>query len=125
MRLRILDGQRADTLGFLCEMIVPGSARIGPVIYIDAVLAAMPADARSGALRAIDALSDASTVDALARHERTPEFALVRALAIEAYYSDFVAPGREGPGAWTEIDFQPPRAVDLERDWSYLGIQQP
>lgn len=124
MTLRVLDGQRADTLATLCELIVPGSARIGPVVYIDAVLAAMPGEVRAHALHAIEALSGASTADALARHERTPEFAFVRALAIEAYYSDFVAPGREGPGAWAEIDFQPPRAVDLERDWSYLGIQQ-
>lgn len=120
----VLDEQRANSLERLCELIVPGSARIGPVAYIDAVLAAMPAAARAGALRAIDALSGASTADALARHERSPEFALVRALAIEAYYSDFVAPGRPGPGAWAEIDFQPPRAADLERDWSYLGIRQ-
>ena len=39
-----------------------------------------------------------------------PAFALVRALAIEAYYSDFVAPGREAPGAWAEIDFNSPLA---------------
>ncbi len=125
MGLRILDQRRAATLGALCELIVPGSARIGPQVYIDAVLAAMPAEARAGALGAIDALADAGTADALARHERTPEFALVRALAIEAYYSDFVAAGREGPGAWGEIDFQPPRPIDLEHDWSYLGIEQP
>ncbi len=125
MTLRVLDTQRAGTLEVLCELIVPGSARIGPAIYIDAVLAAMPAAARADALRAIDALSAAATPEALARHERTPGFALVRALAIEAYYSDFVAPGRHGPGAWAVIGFQPPRAVDLGRDWSWLGIGQP
>ncbi|MCD6672970.1 MAG: hypothetical protein LT106_08940 [Burkholderiaceae bacterium] len=83
----------------------------------------MPAGAREDALRAIDALSGARSADALAPRARTPEFAVVRALAIEAFYSDFVAPGSKGPGAWTEIDFEPPRAVDLERDWSYLGIR--
>ena len=124
MAALILDAQRTNSLELLCELIVPGSTRIGPVAYIDAVLAAMPAAAREGALRAIDALSGAPTADALARHQHSPEFALVRALAIEAYYSDFVAPGRQGPGAWAEIDFQPPRAADLERDWSYLGIPQ-
>jgi len=123
MALRILDGQRARALESLCEWIVPGSARVGPVVYIDAVLAAMPAEPRGDALRAIDALSGAGSAAALAAHERTAEFAFVRALAIEAYYSDFVAPGREVPGAWAELDFQPPRAVDLERDWSYLGIE--
>ena len=54
--------------------------------------------------------------------ERTPEFAFVRALAIEAYYSDFVAPGKDGPGAWSEIDFSTPLATRLSKDWSYLGI---
>jgi len=106
----------------LCEMIVPGSARAGPVVYVDAMLASMPADAQATALQAIDALSDANSPDELAAHARTPEFAFVRALAIEAYYSDFVAPGHPGPGAWAEIDFEPPRAADLERDWSWLGI---
>ncbi|MCC6209754.1 MAG: gluconate 2-dehydrogenase subunit 3 family protein [Burkholderiales bacterium] len=122
-KLRILDERRARGVEALCEAIVPGSARVGPVVYVDAVLAAMPPDARDAALRAVDALREPAAAGALAQHERTPEFALMRALAIEAYYSDFVAPGRAGPGAWAEIDFQPPRAVDLERDWSYLGIR--
>lgn len=125
MKLKILDEKRASALAVLCELVVPGSSRVGPVVYIDAVLAAMPADVRAGALGAIDALAGASSADALARHEATPGFGLVRALAIEAFYSDFVAPGSKGPGAWAEIDFQPPRAVDLERDWSYLGIGKP
>jgi hypothetical protein len=47
---------------------------------------------------------------------------LVRALACEAYYSDFVAPGAPGPGAWDEIDFKPPPAARLNKDWSYLGV---
>jgi hypothetical protein len=121
--LRILDERRAKALEALCEWIVPGSSRVGPVVYIDAVMAAMPPDVRVAALGAIDALARADSADALSQQQRTPEFALVRALAIEAYYSDFVAPGKAGPGAWTEIDFQPPRAADLERDWSYLGIK--
>jgi len=121
--LRVLDRHRAAGVEALCELIVPGSARVGPSVYVDAILAAMPAGAREDALRAIDALSGARSADALAPRAHTPEFALVRALAIEAFYSDFVAPGSEGPGAWAEIDFEPPRAVDLERDWSYLGIR--
>lgn len=123
MSLRVLDAHRAGAVEALCALIVPGCARVGPVVYVDAVLAAMPAEARAAALGAIDALSGADSADALAVKARTPEFALVRALAIEAYYSDFVAPGRQGPGAWAEIDFQPPRAADLERDWSWLGIR--
>ena len=123
MVLRILDEQRAERAGAACEALVPGSARVGPVVYIDAVLAGMPPQQREAALQAIDAIAAAIAAGVLAQQERTPEFAWVRALAIEAYYSDFVAPGFAGPGAWAEIDFQPPRAVDLDRDWSYLGIQ--
>ena len=121
--LRTLDERRAGTLDKLCELIVPGSSRVGPVVYVDAVLTAMPPPARDFALAAIDALEpSAGSADALAEHEQTPEFALVRALACEAYYSDFVAPGRDGPGAWAEIGFNPPSTAHLQKDWSYLGV---
>jgi hypothetical protein len=121
--LRTLDEQRAGILEALCELIVPGSSRVGPAVYVDAVLTAMPPPVREHGLTAIDALAPAAgSADALAEHDRTPEFAFVRALAIEAFYSDFVAPGREGPGAWSEIDFNSPLATRLHKDWSYLGV---
>jgi len=123
MTLRVLDESAARGAAALCEAIVPGSARVGPVQYVDALLAMMPAAPRQAALQAIQTLAAAAAAGTLAQHERTPGFALVRALAIEAYYSDFVAPGSPGPGAWTEIDFQPPRAAGLERDWSWLGLR--
>lgn len=124
MALRTLDARRAEAVETLCELFVPGSSRVGPVVYVDAVLTAMPREARTGALAAIDALAPAAAggADTLAEHERTPEFALLRALAVEAYYSDFVAPGKDGPGAWSEIDFNSPLAMRLAKDWSYLGI---
>lgn len=118
MTLRTLDAARAERLEALCEAIVPGSSRVGPVVYIDAMLTGMPLPVREHALAAVDALDPATLAD----RERTPEFAFVRALAIEAYYSDFVAPGHEGPGAWTEIDFNTPLATRLAKDWRYLGI---
>ena len=55
-------------------------------------------------------------------HAGTPDFFWVRALAIEAFYSDFVAPGVDATGAWEEIDFNTPLATRLAKDWSYLGI---
>lgn len=124
MALRTLDERRAEAVETLCELLVPGSSRVGPAVYIDAVLTGMPPPVRDGALASIDALAPAAAkgTDALAEHERTPEFAFVRALAVEAFYSDFVAPGREGPGAWSEIDFNTPLATRLNKDWSYLGI---
>jgi hypothetical protein len=122
--LRTLDPGRKEAVEALCELIVPGSGRVGPAVYVDAALAGMPPEVKALALAAIDTLAPAAAggAEALAEHERTPEFALVRALAVEAFYSDFVAPGREGPGAWSEIDFNSPLATRLSKDWSYLGI---
>jgi len=122
--LRSLDEQRAAAVETLCELIVPGSGRVGPVLYVDALIAGMPPPVRDGALAAIDALAPAAAqgAEALAAKAQTPEFGFVRALAIEAYYSDFVAPGKDGPGAWTEIDFNSPLATRLAKDWSWLGI---
>ena len=122
--LRTLDETRAETVEALCELIVPGSGQVGPVVYVDAVLTNMPPEVRDGTLAAIDSLARAAAggAGALAEHEQTPEFALVRALAIEAYYSDFVAPGRDAPGAWADIDFNTPLATRLNKDWSYLGV---
>jgi hypothetical protein len=122
--LRTLDEGRAQAVEALCELIVPGSRRVGPVVYVDAVLTGMPPPVQADILGAIDALAPAAAegAEALAEHERTPAFAVVRALAIEAYYSDFVAPGRDEPGAWAEIDFNSPLATRLDKDWSYLGV---
>jgi hypothetical protein len=121
--LQTLDPARAEAVEALCELIVPGSRRVGPVVYVDAVVTQMPPPVREQAIQAIDALAPATgSAEALAEHERTPEFAFVRALAIEAYYSDFVAPGSDGPGAWQDIDFNSPLALRVNKDWSYLGV---
>jgi hypothetical protein len=120
----VLDERRAAAVRSLCELIVPGSGRVGPEVYIDALLTRMPAPEQEGTLAAIDRLEQpaAQGTDALAEHAFTPEFMLIRALACEAYYSDFVAPGAPGPGAWDEIDFKPPLAARLDKDWSYLSV---
>jgi hypothetical protein len=116
--LRILDDRGADAVARLCEAIVPGSGRVGPVLYVDALLARMDDGGRAAALAAIEALDPAD----LATHAGTPDFLLVRALVIEAYYSDFVAPGLDTHGAYAEIDFNSPLAERVRKDWSYLGI---
>jgi hypothetical protein len=124
MALRTLDERRAGDVETLCELIVPGSSSVGPVVYVDAALTGMPPGMREFALAAIDALAPAAAegADALAAQAQTPEFGFVRALAIEAYYSDFVAAGKDGPGAWEAIDFNSPLATRLAKDWSYMGI---
>jgi len=116
--MHVLDEAAATVVRSVCETIVPGCGRVGPEVYIDAVLARMPPEDRSVALGAFTALADG-----VAGHVGTPEFMLARALACEAFYSDFVAPGASGPGAWSEIDFAPPLAARLAKDWSYLGVQ--
>jgi hypothetical protein len=119
-----LDDRRASVLEALCETIVPGSGRIGPVVYIDALVARLDEPGRAGAIAAIDSLADIAGggADALRERAQTPEFMMVRALAVEAFYSDFVAPGADGPGAWAQIDFNSPLATRLDKDWSYLGV---
>jgi hypothetical protein len=120
----ILDEGRASALEALCETIVPGSAQVKPAVYIDAKLAQVDGPTREATLGAIDSLADVADggAGALAKRAQTPEFLMLRALAIEAFYSDFVAPGAEGPGAWEEIDFKFPLASQIEHDWSYLGV---
>ena len=94
--MQVLDERQAGLVRSVCEAIVPGCARTGAEVYVDALLAHMPDVDREHALAAFEALAEpaaagrgSSASDAL-----TPEFQLVRALACEAYYSDFVAAGR-------------------------------
>ena len=84
----------------------------------------MPAAHRDHLVAAIAELGELARAgaEALATRAATPEFLGLRALAVEAFYSDFVAPGLDVTGAWTEIDFRPPLAARLRKDWSYLGI---
>jgi len=122
--MRVLSDQQGELVRTVCELIVPGCARVGGEVYVDALLARMPEGDRAGAVACFEALAPAAErgVDGLREVELTPEFQLARALACEAFYSDFVAPGAPGPGAWQEIDFNSPLATRLDKDWSYLGV---
>jgi hypothetical protein len=117
--MHVLDEHQAAVVRSLCDSLVPGSGRVWPEVYIDALLARMSDGDRAATVAAIAALGDGSS---LAERAFTPEFMLVRALACEAFYSDFVAPGAPGPGAWSEIGFTLPLAARLDKDWSYLGV---
>lgn len=116
---RVLDTAAARDVEAVCDAIVPGSARVGPALYVDALLAQMDDAARSAALAAFAAVARGPIED----HLGTPDFFQVRALAIEAFYSDFVAPGVDATGAWEEIDFNTPLATRLAKSFSYLGIR--
>lgn len=119
-----LDADRASIVEALCAAIIPGSARVGPGVYIDVLLTSMSAPELEAAIGAIDRLAGAASEgqEALRAHAGSPEFALIREVAIEAYYSDFVAPGLEETGAWEEIDFNSPLATRLRKDWTYIGL---
>jgi hypothetical protein len=116
--LRVLDAETTRIVEGVCDAIVPGSARVRPAVYLDALLARMDETARAAVLAAFASLA----AGRLEERVGTPEFLQVRALAIEAFYSDFVAPGTDATGAWEEIDFNSPLARRLAKDWSYLGI---
>jgi hypothetical protein len=116
--LQVLDAATAETVRQVCDAIVPGSARVKPEVYVDALLARMDEGTRGAAVAAVEKVAEGEVAD----HVATQEFAWVRALAIEAFYSDFVAPGVDAQGAWEEIDFSTPLATRLKKDWSYLGI---
>ena len=124
MALRTLDAGRVEAVEMLCELIVPGSSRIGPAVYIDALITAMPPEAREGALASIDALAPAAAqgADALGQHERTPEFGVRARARDRGVLQRLRRAGQGRPGAWAEIDFNSPLATRLDKDWSYLGI---
>jgi hypothetical protein len=121
---RVLDAERLAALERVGDLIVPGSARAGSALYVDALLARMPEPARRHFLEAIDELGAVAEggAPALAPHTHSSAFLGLRALVVEAYYSDYVAPGSDARGAWAEIGFDPPAAAFLRKDWSYLGL---
>jgi hypothetical protein len=116
--LQVLDVETARMVEQVCDAIVPGSARVRPAVYVDAKLAQMDEGTRAAALAAFASVAGGE----LSEHAGTPDFLWVRALAIEAFYSDFVAPGVDATGAWAEIDFNTPLAKRLAKDWSFMGI---
>jgi hypothetical protein len=117
--MHVLDDETARKVEQVCDAIVPGSARVRPAVYVDALLARMGDGERGAALAAFATLADDGVESAFG----TPAFMQARAIAIEAFYSDFVAPGVEATGAWEEIDFNTPLAQRLAKDWSFLGIE--
>ena len=59
--MRVLDDQQAAVVRRVCEAIVPGCDRTGADVYVDALLARMPEEARSGVVGAFESLAEPST----------------------------------------------------------------
>ena len=53
----MLDDRNSALVRTLCELMIPGSGRIWPEVYIDALLARMPQDDRGATLDAFAALA--------------------------------------------------------------------
>ena len=123
--MHVLDQAQATLVRSLCELVVPGCERTHAEVYIDALLARMPDPDRAGLIACFEALADCVSggEDAMRERQFTPEFGAVRALACEAFYSDFVAPGIYVDGAYEEIGFRFPLADRINKDWSYLGVE--
>ena len=99
---------------------MPGSARVRPAVYVDALLARMDEGTRAAALGAFATVAEGEIGD----EPGNAGVSLgVRALAIEAFYSDFVAPGVDATGASAEIDFNTLSPRGWRRTGPYLGIR--
>lgn len=122
--LRVLDAAAAERLRSLCEALVPGSAATGAEVYLDALLAELPEGERPAALADLEAVAAAAERGELAALTGTPAFERARLMAVEAYYSDFVAGDAPGPGAWRRIGFLFPLTERLHKDWSFIGIEE-
>jgi choline dehydrogenase-like flavoprotein len=109
-------------LAELCELLVPGSRAIGPERYIAQAVAGMSHSEEDDLHAAIGLLAPAvrEGADGLTPLARSAAFALVRRLAIEAYYGDFAVPGHTGPTGWDDIGFDAPQARRLRKNWSFL-----
>ena len=121
-----LNPQQVQIVSAVCEAVVPGSAATGPVVYIDSVVAGMPPPQKAAFLASVDELEGVLTggIPFLESVQFGGAFQWLRAMAIEAYYSDFGQPGYNGPTAWKDIDFNSPEALRLKKDWSFLRCFQ-
>ncbi|MPZ84592.1 MAG: hypothetical protein GEV28_31090 [Actinophytocola sp.] len=119
--MHVLGDQELAVLARFCELAVPGSAAIGPVSYVERVLAGMPPAEEDAVHAAIGLVATClDSADSLARIAHTEAFGLLRGLAVEAFYGDYAAPGHTGPTGHDVIDFAPPQARRLRKDWSFL-----
>lgn len=119
--LRVLSAREADAASRICDRLVPGSAGIGVADYVDRVAAGLLPAGLSDLRRAIGELEPlADRADELAAAANTPAFGRLRALAVQAYYGDYLAPGNTGPTGHEVIGFAPPQALRLRKDWSFL-----
>ena len=121
--LRTFNEREGEVLAAVCEVMVPGSGRVSPALYIDAAASSWPPpqlEAVRAALVDWDGAVEGGE-DFVRERMFTPEFPMLRSLAVEAFYSDWAPPEYEGPRAWEQIGYDHPLAVHHDKDFSYLG----
>jgi hypothetical protein len=123
MAVRFIEPEAAERLRSLCEALVPGSAAVAPELYVDALLGELPEGERAGVAADLEDLAGAAARGELAARAGTPAFERARLMAVEAFYSDFVAAGAPGPGAYRRIGFEFPLSEQVRKDWSFMGIE--
>ncbi|MFL6124769.1 GMC family oxidoreductase N-terminal domain-containing protein [Actinophytocola sp.] len=106
------------TLARFCELVVPGSATVDPVSYVERALAGMSPVEEDRVHAALGLV--VRYLDAPERIADTEGFQLLRALAIEAFYGDYAPPGHEGPTGHAVIGYAPPGTRWLRKDWTFL-----
>jgi hypothetical protein len=121
--LRHIEPEAAERVRALCDTLVPGSAAVGPENYVDALVDELPEAERAAALADLERAAAAAERGELASLAGTPAFERARVMAAEAYYSDFVAAGLPGPGAYERIGFRFTLADKVRKDWSFMGIE--
>lgn len=121
---QVLDEAAAARVRALCEALVPGAAQTGAEVYVDALLAELPLGERPAALADLEAVAAAAERGELPALAGTPAFERARLMAVEAYYSDFLAGDAPGPSAWQRIGFEFPLTERLRKDWSFIGIEE-
>jgi len=114
--MQVLDQSTTALVRTLCELIVPGCERVGGEVYVDALLARMPDDARAGAVRR------SSRCAPPRRRQRGAGRAPVHGrvsdgprAGLRGVLQRLHRSGRVGPGAWEEIDFSSPLASGSRR----------
>ena len=112
-----LSATERGVLAAACDAIVPGSAGVGAVEYIERSLRRMTPGQEDALHAAIGVVAGARTLEGLAD---TQAFDVLRGLAIEAYYGGYLAADAAGPSGRAAIGFDPPAAARLREDWSFL-----
>jgi hypothetical protein len=113
-------------LELVCERLVPGSRAAGSARYAERLLADLPEETRVAAdaavtrLAAAAAAGDDEAAFGRAGTDLGDSFGLLRACAVEAYYSGYRAPGAPGPDGWQAIGFSTPQTDRLKRDYGYV-----